>query len=161
MNHTGNLLHPFTILLLFLSTFLPFLLIAQSVDYSLPLKTLKVTSHFGYRIHPISGKRSHHSGVDFASRSDSVLNVLNGYVKSIGTHKLLGKYIQVAHGNVETIYGHLSQVLVLPSQAVYAGQAIAFTGKTGRVTGEHLHFSVKYKGRYLDPLIFLRRLNQY
>lgn len=138
----------------------PFMLCGQTIDYSLPLDRLKVTSPFGYRIHPISGKASHHNGVDFAARSDPVFNVLNGRVKETGKHKLLGKYIRIVHGEVETIYGHLSHILVSPRDTVIAGQPIAITGSTGRVTGEHLHFSVKFNGKFLDPLKFLRRIKE-
>ncbi|GEM69409.1 hypothetical protein SMI01S_30150 [Sphingobacterium mizutaii NBRC 14946 = DSM 11724] len=136
------------------------MLCGQGIDYSPPLDKLKVTSPFGYRIHPISGKASHHSGVDFAARSDPVFNVLNGYVKATGRHKALGKYIRIVHGEVETIYGHLSHILVSSGDTVIAGQPIAITGSTGRVTGEHLHFSVKFNGKFLDPLKFLRRLRE-
>lgn len=138
----------------------PFMLCGQTIDYSPPLDRLKVTSPFGYRIHPISGKTSHHNGVDFAARSDPVLNVLNGRVKETGKHKLLGKYIRIAYGEIETIYGHLSHILVSPYDTVIAGQPIAITGSTGRVTGEHLHFSVKFNGKFLDPLKFLRRIKE-
>lgn len=142
------------------SMLVPFMLCGQAIDYSLPLDKLKVTSPFGNRIHPISGMVSHHSGVDFAARSDPVFNVLNGRVKETGMHKLLGKYIRIAHGEIETIYGHLSHILVSPRDTVIAGQPIAITGSTGRATGEHLHFSVKFNGKFLDPLKFLRRIKE-
>src|SRR5690606_36690299 len=100
----------------------PFMLCGQSIDYSPPLDKLKITSQFGYRIHPISGKASHHSGVDFAARSDPVFNVLNGYVKATVRHKALGKYIRIVHGAVEAIYRHLSLILVSPGDTVIAGQ---------------------------------------
>lgn len=138
----------------------PFKLWGQIIDYSPPLEKLKVTSPFGYRIHPISGKASHHSGVDFAARSDPVFCVLDGSVKKSGKHKLLGKYIHIVHGKVELIYGHLSHILVSKGDTVIAGQPIAITGSTGSVTGEHLHFSVKFNDRFLDPLKFLRRLRE-
>lgn len=140
--------------------FVPFMLCGQALDYSPPLDKLKVTSLFGYRIHPISGKASHHSGVDFAARSDPVFSVLDGTVKETGNHPNLGRYIRTLHGEVELIYGHLSRILVSPRDTVIAGQPIAITGSTGRVTGEHLHFSVKFKGTFLDPLKFLHRLRE-
>ncbi|MBB1644519.1 M23 family metallopeptidase [Sphingobacterium sp. UME9] len=130
------------------------------LSISLPLSHLKVTSPFGWRTHPVTGKYDFHNGVDFAARSDPVFNVLDGWVKEIGKHKLLGKYIRIAHGEVETIYGHLSHILVSPRDTIIAGQPIAITGSTGRVTGEHLHFSVKFNGKFLDPLKFLHRLRE-
>lgn len=140
--------------------FVPFMLIGQEIKYSLPLDKLTVTSPFGHRIHPISGKASHHNGVDFAARSDPVFSVLDGRVKATGKHKTLGKYIRILHGGVETIYGHLSRILISPGDTVTVGQPIGITGTTGRVTGEHLHFSVKFNGKFLDPLKFLRRLKE-
>ena len=130
------------------------------LSISLPLSHLTVTSPFGWRTHPVTGKSDFHNGVDFAARSDPVFNVLDGWVKETGTHKLLGKYIRIVHGEVETIYGHLSHILVSPRDTVIAGQPIAITGSTGRVTGEHLHFSVKFNGKFLDPLKFLRRIKE-
>ncbi|MGJ1261807.1 M23 family metallopeptidase [Sphingobacterium spiritivorum] len=138
----------------------PFMLYGQGIDYSPPLDKLKVTSPFGYRIHPINGKASHHNGADFAARSDPVFNVLDGRVKATGKHIALGKYVRVLHGDVETIYGHLSRILVSSGDTVTVGQPIGITGATGRVTGEHLHFSVKFKGKYLDPLKFLHSLRE-
>ncbi|WP_166333024.1 M23 family metallopeptidase [Sphingobacterium chungjuense] len=138
----------------------PFILCGQVADYSLPLKELGVTSPFGYRVHPISGKASLHSGVDFAARSDPVFNVLDGRIKATGKQNTLGKYVRVLHGDVETIYGHLSRILVSPGDTVTVGQPIGITGATGRVTGEHLHFSVKFNGQFLDPLKFLRQLRK-
>ncbi|VTR29649.1 Murein hydrolase activator NlpD precursor [Sphingobacterium thalpophilum] len=130
------------------------------LSISLPLSDLTVTSPFGWRTHPVTGKSDFHNGVDFAARSDPVFNVLDGWVKETGKHKLLGKYIRIVHGEVETIYGHLSNILVSPRDTVIAGQPIAITGSTGRVTGEHLHFSVKFNGKFLDPLKFLRRIKE-
>ncbi|MFD2742444.1 MULTISPECIES: M23 family metallopeptidase [Sphingobacterium] len=149
-----------TILFLGWLMLVPFMLCGQAIDYCPPLDKLKVTSPFGYRIHPIIGKASHHNGVDIAARSDPVFNVLNGRVIETGKHKLLGKYIRIAHGEIEAIYGHLSHIIVLPRDTVIVGQPIAITGSTGRVTGEHLHFSVKFKDKFLNPLKFLQRLKE-
>lgn len=140
--------------------FAPLMLFGQRIDHSLPLDKLKVTSPFGYRVHPVTAKASHHSGADFAARSDPVFSVLDGNVKETGHHTNLGNYIRTIHGDVEIIYGHLSHLLVSTGDTLTVGQPIGITGTTGRVTGEHLHFSVKFNGRFLDPLKFLRRLRE-
>src|SRR5690606_9645482 len=145
------------ILILSLVHFIPIWLEAQ-VSVLPPLPRLNVTSPFGQRIHPVTGRPDYHNGVDFAARSDPVLSVLDGTVKETGNHPNLGKYIRTLHGEVELIYGHLSRLLVSTGDTVYVGQPIGITGATGRVTGEHLHFSVKFKGKYLDPLKFLHSL---
>lgn len=147
------------ILLIPLVYFIPIQVEAQR-SVSLPLPRLKVTSPFGHRIHPVTGRPDYHNGVDFAARSDPVFSVLDGTVKETGDHPNLGRYIRTLHGEVELIYGHLSYILVSSGDTVIAEQPIAITGSTGRVTGEHLHFSVKFNGRFLDPLKFLRMLKE-
>jgi len=126
------------------------------LNLSLPLKCLRQTSGFGWRVHPITGKFQFHKGIDLAARHDTVYSILNGIVSTIGYNAYIGNYIIITHpGDVQSIYGHLSEITVLPDEQVMAGQAIGITGATGRVTGEHLHFSIKYQGRELSPLAFL------
>jgi murein DD-endopeptidase MepM/ murein hydrolase activator NlpD len=122
----------------------------------LPLQQLRLTSGFGWRIHPITGKFQFHKGVDLAARHDTVVSILDGVISQIGYNRLIGNYILISHpGDVESLYGHLSVIAALPGEQVTAGQSIGVTGATGRVTGEHLHFSIKYRGRELSPLAFL------
>ncbi len=126
------------------------------INGHLPLRCLRQTSGFGWRVHPITGKFQFHKSVDLAARHDTVFSILNGTVSGIGYNSLIGNYILIAHpGDVQSLYGHLSVIAVLPDEQVTAGQAIGITGATGRVTGEHLHFSIKYHGRELSPLAFL------
>lgn len=125
---------------------------------SLPLINLRVTSGFGYRVHPVTKKYGLHRGVDFAARCDPVLNILNGTVTDTGFNPFLGKYVKISHGDFQSIYGHLSQILVIPGEPATVGQVIGVTGATGRVTGEHLHFSIMFKDKYINPLHFLRSL---
>ena len=85
---------------------------------------------------------------------------MDGIVTNIGNNPFIGNYILITHpGEVQSLYGHLSAIAVLPNEQVIAGQAIGITGATGRVTGEHLHFSIKYYGHELSPLAFLCGLN--
>ena len=122
----------------------------------LPLKHLSITSGFGYRIHPITKQNQFHNGIDLKARSDTVFAIANG-VASIGYNELIGLYVKITDGQFSCVYGHLSQFLVSNS-LVTAGTPIAITGATGRVTGEHLHLTLKYRGDYLDPLKFLYEL---
>jgi murein DD-endopeptidase MepM/ murein hydrolase activator NlpD len=121
----------------------------------LPLKHLQLSSSYGYRIHPLTGKYAFHAGVDLRARHDTVFAVMNGLTETVGYDDFLGINIRLAHDNLETIYGHLSQVFVSPGQPVEAGEPIGITGATGRVTGEHLHFSVRFGNRYIDPFEFI------
>lgn len=121
----------------------------------LPLKSLTVTSPFGYRLHPLTGKVEFHCGVDLRAKYDTVYAVLDGVVRSVNRTSKLGIAINLQHGEINTIYGHLSKSLVNQQDSVIAGQAIAISGATGSVTAAHLHFSVRYQNRYINPLNFL------
>jgi murein DD-endopeptidase MepM/ murein hydrolase activator NlpD len=128
-------------------------------DACLPLRHLRTTSGFGWRIHPITGKFQYHKGIDLAARYDTVFSILDGVVSKIGYNRLIGNYIIIAHcGDVQSLYGHLSVIAVLPGELVTARQAIGISGASGQVTGEHLHFSIKYQGREISPLAFLSGL---
>lgn len=122
---------------------------------SLPGQQIKVTSGFGWRIHPVTGKPDLHQGVDLAARNDPVYSIMAGTVYKIGSHPILGRYIRIDHGVVQSIYEHLSAILVQAGQSVNAGQPIGITGSTGRATGEHLHFSIRSAKNYIHPLQFL------
>jgi murein DD-endopeptidase MepM/ murein hydrolase activator NlpD len=124
----------------------------------LPLKSLTVTSPFGYRIHPLSGKIEFHNGVDLRAKYDTVYAVLNGVVQSVCTNSMFGNAISLQHGEITTTYGHLYKFLVNTKDSVSAGQAIAISGATGRVTAAHLHFSVRYQKWYINPLNFLYQI---
>jgi len=124
----------------------------------LPLKHLKIHSGYGYRIHPLTGKYALHAGVDLKARNDTVYAILSGLVRSTGYDNGLGLNIRLAHGVVESVYGHFSQIFVIPSDSVTAGEPIGITGATGHVTGEHLHFSICYRNQYINPIKFLYEL---
>ncbi|NCD68301.1 M23 family metallopeptidase [Mucilaginibacter agri] len=122
----------------------------------LPLLKLSINSSFGYRLHPLTGKYAFHNGVDFKARSDTVFAMMDGTVAAVAYDDLSGTHIRIDHGNgITSVSGHLSHVLVLPGEEVIAGQPIAITGKTGRITGEHLHFSLYLHQRCVDPLEFI------
>lgn len=121
---------------------------------ALPLHRLSVTSGFGWRVHPVTGNYDFHAGVDLRARHDTVFAVTGGRV-SAGYNVLLGNYIRVTSGDLQTVYGHLSQIFRLTGDSVQTDDAIAITGCSGRVTGEHLHFAVCWCGHYINPLQFL------
>jgi len=108
----------------------------------LPLRHLEITSSFGYRIHPITKIYSFHSGVDLRAMET-------------GYDGRLGLFVRLDHSSFQSSYGHLSQVFLGQGDTVLAGQPIGITGRTGQVTGEHLHFSIRCGNQYVDPLEFL------
>lgn len=126
---------------------------------ALPMKHLTVNSGYGKRVHPITGRSSYHTGVDLKARNDTVYAVLEGTVCQVAYDPALGIYLSLGHGSqIETLYGHLSYPLVRPDDSVRAGDPIAISGATGRVTGEHLHFSVRCRGKYVNPIKFLHQI---
>lgn len=120
----------------------------------LPLKNLYITSSFGYRRHPLTGNYAFHNGIDFRARSDTVYAIMDGVVSNTGYDSSLGVSVALDHGDVNSVYGHLSQLFVTQGESIQAGQPIAITGGTGKVTGEHLHFSIRIKQQYIDPMDF-------
>ena len=127
----------------------------------LPLASFKLTSGFGFRTHPVTGIRnSFHAGIDLKANYEPVFAVLSGTVVAVGYNPFLGKYIKLTNGDYTLIYGHLSHLLVKAGDMVSANRVIGLSGATGRVTGGHLHFAVKYKSDYINPLQFLHQLFQ-
>lgn len=115
----------------------------------------RVSSPFDpYRLHPITGRRSPHNGVDLATPSGTpIMSTGDGIVSRIGNHPYAGKYVEIEHsGAFKTRYLHLSKILVKRGQAVKRGEKIAVSGATGRVTGPHLHFEFHVKRHPVNPL---------
>jgi murein DD-endopeptidase MepM/ murein hydrolase activator NlpD len=123
---------------------------------SLPLKNLKINSGFGLRIHPITGEWKIHQGIDLAARHDTVYSILDGIIERVAFDERLGLNVKIRHNeDLETVYGHLSAFYRLTGDTVRSGDAIGLTGATGIVTGEHLHFAVRYKNQFINPLAYL------
>lgn len=118
---------------------------------SLPIDSMVITSNYGIRKDPFTGKERAHKGVDLKGNNDYVYSIMPGIVTKTGKNRGLGNYVEVKHGDFTSIYGHLYSVLVNAKQAVEAGQPIGISGNTGRSTGEHLHFQMEYKDKTIDP----------
>ena len=126
------------------------------VSMTYPLRNIKITSPFGYRTDPFTGKRTMHNGVDLAAQAAVVYSMLDGTVESTDYNSRSGNFIILRHGNFRISYCHLSKILVTKGQSVLAGYPVGITGNTGRSTGEHLHVTAKYKGRVFNPqLLFV------
>jgi murein DD-endopeptidase MepM/ murein hydrolase activator NlpD len=113
-----------------------------------------MTSRFGYRVHPLFGRRHFHSGADFAAPMGTpVRAAYAGRVLITGWYGGYGKVVVIDHGDgMSTLYGHLSKVLVGPGQRVAAGHLIGRVGSTGYSTGPHLHYELRRNGRPVSPL---------
>jgi murein DD-endopeptidase MepM/ murein hydrolase activator NlpD len=112
-----------------------------------------MTSTFGYRESPFTGRREFHRGVDIASRMGTpIVAPANARVRFAGKDRALGNTVILRHGyGIETIYGHLAEPLVAAGDKVSRGDRIGLMGSTGRSTGPHLHFQVNVNGVPVNP----------
>ncbi len=117
----------------------------------------RITSLFGLRINPVTGRPEFHLGVDIANRWGTPIRTpADGKVIRAGYCGLMGRCVEIDHGNgIETYYGHLSKILVHRGEKVKRGEIIGLMGSTGRSTGPHLHYAIKFKGKIVNPKIFL------
>jgi murein DD-endopeptidase MepM/ murein hydrolase activator NlpD len=117
------------------------------------LGNLNVTSGFGQRLDPFTGRRSTHTGVDLgAPEGTPIPAAMDGVVISAGPRGGYGNAVEVRHADgSSTLYAHASEVLVHPGDQVQEGQPLALVGQTGRSTGPHLHLEVRRGGHHLDP----------
>lgn len=112
-----------------------------------------VTSGFGPRVHPVTGERHVHHGVDIAVPSGtSVRSPYAGRISKVAEGPLLGLHVIVEHrGGYRSLYAHLSETSMKAGQRVNAGAAIGLSGASGRTTGPHLHFALYRHGQPVDP----------
>lgn len=118
-----------------------------------PLRNIRVTSPYGYRKDPFTGKRKFHEGIDLYARREEVLAMMEGVVVKVGQNKTSGKYVTLRHGSYTVSYCHLSRIFVAKGAAVRPRDVVGITGSTGRSTGEHLHISCKLDGKSVDPSV--------
>lgn len=129
-------------------------------SFVLPITGAVISSGFGWRVHPVTGEKRMHKGVDFAAPTGTpIFAAADGVVTDAGwTNGGYGNIVELRHsdGSV-TLYAHTSRVYVSKGQVVNRGQAIAEVGTTGRSTGPHLHFEVQPDGKNaVDPMDYLQ-----
>jgi murein DD-endopeptidase MepM/ murein hydrolase activator NlpD len=114
---------------------------------------VRVTSGFGMRVHPMTGRSAHHDGVDISAPRGTAIPVARpGVVIRAEKAGGYGNVVVVDHGDgVQTRYAHCDRLDVTPGQRVEAGDVLGTVGSTGRSTGPHLHFEVRIEGRAVDP----------
>ena len=123
-----------------------------------PVNSGWISSYFGKRTDPFTGKPANHTGIDFAGKSGAeVIAVADGVVTWSSTRYGYGLMVEINHGNgYTTRYAHNSENLVDVGEEVKKGQVVAKMGKTGRATGPNLHFEVLHEGRRMNPVNFIR-----
>ncbi len=133
--------------------------VVSAMPLSMPMANVtRQTSGFGTRVDPFRGALSFHAGVDLAGKSgEKIIATNDGRIDFAGWKTAYGNVIDVKHEyGFVTRYGHLSKILVRPGQVVKKGQVIGLQGSTGRSTGEHLHYEVRYNDQALNPSNFLK-----
>ena len=125
-----------------------------SITY--PLKSIKVTSPYGYRRDPFTGKLSWHNGLDLRAKNEPAYAMMDGIVEKVGYDNRSGNYVTLRHGNYRVSYCHLSSIIVRKGEYVYPGIIVGVTGDTGRSTGSHLHLTCKKDGKSINPTILLK-----
>jgi len=147
--------------------------LANSLPTKLPIKdndSYTITDRFGWRIHPVFGKRDFHSGLDIASKyRTKIIAPADGIVVWIGYQGALGNTIEIDHSNsllmtengelltrsIKTRYSHLTKILVKRGQVVKRGDIIGLMGSSGLSTAPHLHYEVVVAGKCVDPMDFI------
>jgi len=122
-----------------------------------------ISSTYGRRIDPFTGKLAWHQGIDFATGRTGVdvKAVAAGVVTYAGDKQGYGNMVKVNHGNgYETLYAHNEKLLVMPGDIVKKGQVITLSGNSGRSTGPHVHFEVHKNGRVVDPSSYVHRTSR-
>jgi len=133
----------------------------KAMPTMMPVNAPFNASGFGYRIDPFTGQQAMHEGVDFITDAGTpVVAAAGGVVQFAGFHPQYGSMVDIDHGNdLVTRYAHLSKVLVKEGDVLQRGRRIADSGNTGRSTGPHLHFEVRFRGVAQNPARFLLAAN--
>jgi murein DD-endopeptidase MepM/ murein hydrolase activator NlpD len=130
----------------------------HTLPISHPMPYGKFTSGYGRRVDPFRHTLANHTGIDYAGAAGSrALAAAKGRVIYASYNGAYGRVVDIDHGNgFVTRYGHLSRILVRRGASVARGQPIGIQGSTGRSTGNHLHFEVRYNGTPINPLPFIK-----
>ena len=126
--------------------------------FNFPLKNFEVSSFYGPRVNPVTGRPGTHQGLDLAApEGTEVYSAKSGTVIDLGEDPVLGKYIMIGHENDwVSIYGHLSVITTALHEELQSANLIGKVGTTGQSTGPHLHFELRQNGQSRDPARLLR-----
>lgn len=129
----------------------------QSVPLGAPVRGT-ITSQFGMRVDPINQRQAFHGGVDIRKNSGAkIISPADGVVVANGFDRGHGNFITIDHGNkLQTTYLHLLKDFVKQGDAVSRGQILGLVGNSGRSTGSHLHYEIRYQDKLIDPVKFIQ-----
>jgi murein DD-endopeptidase MepM/ murein hydrolase activator NlpD len=130
----------------------------QTIPAGIPALGGWISSRFGLRTDPMTGKKDHHEGIDYAGRPGTpVIAVASGIVTWSGRRYGFGNLVEISHGSgYHTRYAHNKKNLVMVGEKVEKGQAIAVMGSSGRSTGTHVHFEVVHNGKQVNPNSYIK-----
>jgi murein DD-endopeptidase MepM/ murein hydrolase activator NlpD len=122
-----------------------------------PCSWIKLTSPYGYRIHPTTGQYKFHNGVDLANDQGTPIYAARSGKVTVDTYgSTYGYYVTINHGDgYSSLYAHMTRSVVDKGDTVKKGQLIGYMGSTGRSTGPHLHFSIFYNGSSVNPMNYI------
>ncbi len=125
-----------------------------------PVEIMKFSSGYGYRSAPTRGASRNHKGIDIPGPVGTpIYATADGMIGRAQWVSGYGKFVEINHGNaVQTRYGHLSAMNVMPGQRIKKGDVLGYMGSTGRSTGSHLHYEVRVAGEAINPSAFLSPL---
>ncbi|MDD3500272.1 MAG: M23 family metallopeptidase, partial [Sulfurovum sp.] len=131
-------------------------LVLNSIPNGKPLKYGRISSGYGYRTHPITQRESFHPALDFTAKNGTpVYAPASGVVVFAKRKGAYGNFLLLDHSfGFKTAYGHLSRFAVKSGDFVSKGDLIAYVGSTGRSTGPHLHYEIRYLDKWLNPKPF-------
>ena len=133
--------------------------VLYALPSTMPIKTPEITSGFGIRKHPISGRAHFHSGIDLITDAsdERVFPVKSGVVVSAQEHPNYGNMVMVRHSNgIESVYGHMSKLLVKQGETVGVDTVLGYIGNSGVSTGKHLHLEILIGGYPVNPQNVIR-----
>jgi len=131
--------------------------LSKSIPSGKFLEYRRISSKFGYRIHPVTNMQSFHAGIDLSAPSGTPIYApADGTVEYSEPKGAYGNFLLISHSyGFKTAYGHLSKYAVSRGDFVSKGDVIAYVGSTGRSTGPHLHYEIRYLNQWLDPKNFM------
>ncbi len=128
-----------------------------NANWKRPCAWRKLTSPFGYRTHPTTGKWKFHNGVDLANDKGTPIRAVRSGTVTVATYgSTYGYYVTINHGDgFSSLYAHMTHYVVGRGDYVEQGELIGYMGSTGRSTGPHLHFSIFYNGSAVNPMNYI------
>ena len=130
---------------------------SSNESWGRPCTWIRLTSPYGYRTHPVTGKWKFHNGVDLANSKGTPIRAARSGKVTVATYGgTYGYYVTINHGDgYSSLYAHMTHYIVSKGDTVSKGQVIGYMGSTGRSTGPHLHFSIFYNGSTVNPMNYI------